>query len=282
MIKLEALQQQFQAYLMGDNERLTKDEAHSINAHINSTTNFSRQQRLQVYANAYRLRLKEVLQTDYPALHALLGEQSFAEMTRTYIAAYPSSYSSLRWFGQHLPTFFQETALYSTQPYLTELASVEWAIMLTADSEDAPTLTVNDMLTIPPAAWESMRVQLHPAVRRLDLHWNVMMIREQLLQEQTKKTKQKQPKQQEKPKSLRPQYQSTAVPWVLWRQHFCVHYTLLTQQAARALDFIHQGCSFAEMCVHLAEDMSEEKAGYYAASMLKNWLNDGLISKIIL
>ena len=61
--------------------------------------------RLDVYAHGYRLRLIEVLDADYPALHTLAGDELFEQLARAYIAAHPSVFPNARWFGIHLPHF---------------------------------------------------------------------------------------------------------------------------------------------------------------------------------
>jgi hypothetical protein len=131
------------------------------------------EERLAIYANAYRLRLLEALGTDYPGLHTLLGDDEFDAMGRAYIAAHPSSYFSLRWFGEHMGEFLRTTEPYSKYPVFAEMAAFEWAKSDAFDATDSAVVCINDMAAIPPDAWPGLRFVPHASLRRLDLRWNV-------------------------------------------------------------------------------------------------------------
>lgn len=51
--------------------------------------------RMRIYADGYVLRLVDCLQTDYPLLHKLLGEDMFSFFARAYIWHHPPSTTSL-------------------------------------------------------------------------------------------------------------------------------------------------------------------------------------------
>jgi len=55
------------------------------------------------------LRLLEALQTDYPALHAALGDEDFEQLCFAFIAAFPSTYPNLRWFGANMDAYLKAT-----------------------------------------------------------------------------------------------------------------------------------------------------------------------------
>ena len=55
--------------------------------------------RLRIYADAYRLRLADVLGQDYPATKAMLGDARFDALADAYLRAHPSTRPSVRHFG---------------------------------------------------------------------------------------------------------------------------------------------------------------------------------------
>ena len=61
--------------------------------------------RVQVYAGAYFLRLREVLVSDFPAVARILGDQRFDQMAREYLREYPSRDPSVRYLGRALVEF---------------------------------------------------------------------------------------------------------------------------------------------------------------------------------
>ena len=142
MSRLRALQQDFQHYVLLPDGRMDNQVGASAQA--------SAQERLGIYANAYRLRLLEALDTDFPGLHTLVGDEEFDRLGRAYIDAHPSQHFSLRWYGHQVAAFLRATPPYADHPVLAEMAQFEWAMSLAFDADDSPLVTVEDMLALPP------------------------------------------------------------------------------------------------------------------------------------
>ena len=49
-------------------------------------------------------------------MHAYLGDRSFANLVKAYIAANPSDQRSARWFGRHMPAFIAKSATFAKHP----------------------------------------------------------------------------------------------------------------------------------------------------------------------
>ena len=165
MTALRDLQRDFQAYVLGD--------ASAPPAAVDGTGAVSATDRLNVYADAIRLRFLEVLGQDYPGLHTLAGDDEFRSLGLAYVAAHPSHHPSIRWFGRHLHEFLRATAPWRDHPVLAEMARFEWAKGELLDAADSPVVGIEDIAAIPPDRWAGIRPRLKPAVRRLALEWNV-------------------------------------------------------------------------------------------------------------
>jgi hypothetical protein len=126
---LACLQHGFQDYLLHREQRITDQ--------LIVTPRCSAQERLSIYGDGYRQRLLAALETNFPALHALLGDMAFDRLGRAYIDAHPSQHPSLRWFGRQVSKFLRQTPLYASQPILAEMAAFEWAQGEVFDAEDA-------------------------------------------------------------------------------------------------------------------------------------------------
>jgi hypothetical protein len=217
--------------------------------------------RLRVYTEAYRLRLLENLENDYPALRAFIGEEDFAEIGGAYIEAHPSATRSVRWFGRHLPDF-----LVSRNPAAAELARFEWTSGEVFDAADAEALEVAAMAGVPPEAWPEMHLRFQPALCRLDLRWNVPAIVQAVQAGQS---------------APAAAMEAEARAWLLWRSaDLKVHWRPLDADEAAAIDAARAGASFGDVCERLCEWVEAEQAGLHAASLLKRWLADGLIAGI--
>ena len=144
----------------------------------------SRQAQLEVYSNAYVIRLVEALRSNYPALHQLLGDRDFDSMGRTYLRQNPPMHSSIRWFGHALARFLQSEQPYADLPIMSELASFEWALRHTVDAADAERLTVETLQAIALEHWGELRFILHPSASVMVLQWNTPPVWKALSAEQ--------------------------------------------------------------------------------------------------
>jgi hypothetical protein len=65
--------------------------------------------RLGIYAGGYVMRLLECLRTDFPALHALMGDTLFDFFVKSYIWTHPSTSPSLFDLGAGFPDFLERS-----------------------------------------------------------------------------------------------------------------------------------------------------------------------------
>ncbi|MBV8062220.1 MAG: putative DNA-binding domain-containing protein [Nevskia sp.] len=222
--------------------------------------------RLNVYADAYRLRLLEVLGNDYPTLRAVAGAETFEHMGRAYIETHPSDTPSVRWFGRHLPGFLQESRGWPRHELLAGIAAFEWGKGEVFDAPEAEPLELAAVAAVPPESWPEMRLLLQPALRRLDLRWNVP----ELFQAQD--TERSLPE---------PVAQDQAVHWLLWRDAALdIRWRSLGEDEAAALDAVLSGASFGAICDALCQWVEAEEAAMHAAGLLKRWVCDGLVVEL--
>jgi hypothetical protein len=126
--------------------------------------------RLEVYRRAYHGRLVECLADDYPALQASLGEREFERIARAYIARHPSTSPNLNAYGRRMAEFCErEAALegHAVRPFLTDLASLEWAIVEVIHAPGAEPLTLAGLSDVPIEQWADARLATTPAFRLL-------------------------------------------------------------------------------------------------------------------
>jgi hypothetical protein len=219
--------------------------------------------RLQVYADAYRLRLLEVLRNDYPVLLARLGLEAFEQRGRSYIAAHPSDTPSVRWFGRHLSEHLRATE--PERAELSELAAFEWAQGEVFDAPDERLAMMEEVGAIPAAAWPGMRLLLHPAVRRLRLRSNAPALASA------------HGGGRELPATA---IEDSAQDWLLWRQDLNIHWRPLSPDEAGAFDVVQGGGGFGQICERLCQWLAPEDVAMHAASLLKRWLSEGLLTQI--
>lgn len=286
MSALTDLQSDFQSFLLNGSERMLN--------RVTGTAKVSAETRLAIYYDAYRLRLLEALASNYPVLRAWIGDEEFENAGIAYLAAHPSRHFSIRYFGHRLPEFLTATETWRDSPFLAEMASLEWILSEAFDAEDGATLGIEDMARIPVDAWPGMRLQFHPAMRRLDLRWNVPVlwkaINQNLNVEKNAASCRCETSSTPAAENARPTETLHDVPtpeageypqaWLIWRQDFKTWFRSLSVDEAWALDAARRGETFAAICEGLCEWIDAQHVALHAAGLMKQWITDGLVGGI--
>jgi hypothetical protein len=168
MSALRRLQEDFQRYVLA--------RAGPVVQEIVDDATLGACARLEIYADAYRLRLLEALETDFTALHAFLGDEAFEALGRAYIERHASAHFSLRHYGRRMAEFLRTTPSYCENTLLGELAAFDWALTAAFDAADSPVVAVEEMAAVPADEWPRLSFAPHPSVIRLDLKWNAPAI----------------------------------------------------------------------------------------------------------
>lgn len=250
---LAELQQQFQQHvLMGD---ATVADA------IESSEQAPVATRLGIYSNAYRARLIEALAASYPRLHELMGDAAFNQAALEYIAAHPSHFRSIRWFGGLLAPALELS--HRKQPWLADLAQWEWALAAAFDAPDAQPIDESAFAAIGADEWPTLRFAFHPSVQRLAFHTNTPALFKALSEESATPPPERLPHEQQ---------------WLIWRRDLTTRYRSLDAVETRALDAALHGAAFEELCETLCACCDAKEVPLRAASLLRTWVSDGLIT----
>jgi hypothetical protein len=220
---------------------------------------------LDIYADAYVMRLTEALRSNYPAVQRALGDEDFDLMARGYLNLYPSAHASIRWLGDSLALFLRDQEPYREVPVLSELASFEWAMRHTLDGADAVRLTVEALLSVPVHRWSDLQFDLHPSVTRLSLQWNAPQLWRALTD----------PASPAAEESMEPFRQP--MHWLICRKPDLVSgWRSLSDAETAALDLLQQGGTFADICECVAAQGVGD-AAMQAAGLLRLWVKQGIL-----
>lgn len=233
---------------------------------ILSTARAGAARRLSVYAEGYRTRLSEVLRSDYPALADLLGDAGFGKLAREYIAAHPSRFPNVRWYGAELARHLSRTPNWRRRPVLSELARFEWALGLAFDAADAPLLTGEEIAGLPPQAWPGLRLALHPSAQLLTLRGNAPTIWRAMDAGETPPAA-----------SMR----DAPRTWLVWRKGYQPFYRVLPVEEAWALEAVARGRDFSAIVSGLRRIVGPQHAAQTGAQLLRNWLTEELLCGLI-
>lgn len=224
--------------------------------------------RLEIYRQAYRSRLTEALAANYPVLARALGDQSFAELARQYIAARPSRHASIRWFGDRLGAYCDESEGALPHPALRDLISLEWAICSAFDAADAELATREHLLSLAAEDWPALRLRFHPSVAVLELGWGVEPIWQALSRDLDEGIEHQVPQ---------PRSHNHAI--VVWRQELTPKWRSLDQVEAVCLAAALRGDDFSRWCELAAAQLDAVAAPAAVVGWLQRWLAEGLIAR---
>jgi hypothetical protein len=222
--------------------------------------------RLGIYRDAYRLRLIEVLGTDYEVLRKYLGDALFNALARDYIDAHPSTFRNVRWFGGRLADFLGSTPRYAAHPELAELARFEWALGLAFDSPDDEPVRFEQVVAVAPADWPELRFLPHASLHVIDLSTNAVAIWKEI----------------DERESFALETTPEPVAWAIWRKKHSPFFRSLGSDEAWALRALLARAGFGEICAGLCEWVDEEDAAPRAAGMLRSWVEEGWITELLI
>lgn len=256
-MSLKQLQSQMMQYLLHDDN--------SINQQVVTQGDVSNNTRLNIYKNAYKVRLKEVIDNDHQILGLYLGDELFDEMVAGYIQNHPSNYRSLRHFADQLPLFLSSQTPFNQHPIISELAHFERLLLIAFDANDTTRMTFETLQSIAHQDWPDLTFQLHPSVQIAHFSWNTVESWQAL-------------KQQSSPDTAITQNSI----WLLWRNYErLTEFRSLNEEEYMLITMMLTGKSFAMMCDYLLTCTTDSDAGELALHYLSTWLEQGLIREPI-
>lgn len=219
--------------------------------------------RLSIYRNGYRVRLRDALISEFPGLSKMMGRR-FDGMLESYVGTHPSTHYNIRWHGAGLAAFLRYGLPWRELPELADMASLDWAISTAFDAADEPVLPAADLADLPAESWANLRLRPQNNLQFLSLHHNVDAFRRAVDHDD------KRPRLRRYPKARH---------FLIWRDALVVRYRPIAADELSALHAAIQGKSFATLCESLFEFHPPAEALPRMASLLHQWLADGILSE---
>ena len=215
---------------------------------------------MDIYRNAYYIRLQAALAHDFPVLLTALGDEDFGHQIANYLQACPSTSPSLRNLGQRLPGWFRK----SDEQTLRDLAALEWAVLHAFDAAGASPLDADELVTISPEHWHQLRFELHPSLSLLQTQSNAHELWAGHRDKQ----------------AIPPIQSTTPHNLAIWRSPNGPTMRTMSEQGFLSLDGLRCGCSFGDICIRLAEQVPAEHVPAIAAQLLIGYFSNGWITAI--
>jgi hypothetical protein len=211
----------------------------------------SGEERLDVYANMYFFRLKDVLAEDFARTAAALGEARWHNLVTDYLVAHPPTRWSLRWAGEALPEFLGSHACGAERPWLADVAALERARNEAFQARDGEPLRPEALLNVHPDVWPALRFAAPPGTAVVESRWDLAAF--------WAEGGDAEPRVAEGGQAL----------LVTRDEHDDVRHEPVTPEEARAARLLLDGVPFAEVCEAWAESAAgEEEAAQRAVGLV--------------
>ncbi len=258
MPNLHELQCEFMAELM--------NQPNEFSCHVSQQGNISAARRIEIYTNAYKIRLRECIEVDHPALGQYMGDTLFDQMVEGYIRAFPSTFSSLRHFAENLPQFLGQYLPFKEYPILSDLAQFERLLLFAFDAAESERTDIADLQAIPADKWPEMTIRLHPSVQLFSTTWNVVEVWQALKQKQV-------------PPDAKKGQENI---WLLWRNNEqLTEFRSLGESESSMIMGVLRGDVFSTLCEAMLHFIPESNISEKTVGYLLTWLRSGIIRKLI-
>jgi len=138
--------------------------------------------RFDVYRNNVAVSLTEALETAFPVIRKLIGDENFKGLAGIFLRQHPPSSPVLMFYGQEMPSFLDGFEQLKHLPYLADVARLELALRESYHAADAEPFDPSILQELGEEALLKSRVRFAPAMRlirsRYPIHgiWQMNMV----------------------------------------------------------------------------------------------------------
>lgn len=216
-------------------------------------------ERLAIYQDGYFYRLYNALVDNFPLLASIMYEDEFSQLITAYIRNYPSHERGLQFFGQQLPSFIRSYHLNNEFPYLSEVATLDVALLRASLAANQSSLQLESLTRLTEQHLEQLELQFAAHVTCLEFKYNIVELWSsgQL-------------------NMLEPVKLDSTQTTLIWRKGLVNQFRIVNNDLEQqALKFVLDGVNFNAFCEYLNVNLAarEEHIGL----ILQQWISDELL-----
>jgi hypothetical protein len=132
--------------------------------------------RICIYRNNLRKGFLKALALEFPVIQRLVGEDYFSQLALVFQARHPSRSGNLHHIGQPFPQFLDGLLAGTPYSYLSDVAALEWAHLVSMGAPEATPLDPNVLLKFSTDSFSELCFTLHPACRLVRSAYPVLRI----------------------------------------------------------------------------------------------------------
>ena len=223
-----------------------------------SARGLSARDRLDIYYNAYRFRLIDVLMDTFEHTSIYLGDDWFNQLATDYVQSHPSTYKNIGLYGKDFPGFLAEQLPEDKE--VSELALLDWKLRRAFDGADSCVMTLEDLQQL--AGEDDFRMQAVPTLTTCTQHFNSLEIWNAINQDQIP------PKVEQLPEPIE---------ILIWRKGHSPHFRSLAKIESVAIACVCSGDTLDDIGAVLEKDFPDVDVAAEFGVMLHRWLDDEII-----
>ncbi|MBT8416386.1 MAG: putative DNA-binding domain-containing protein [Silicimonas sp.] len=132
--------------------------------------------RFDVYRNNVAVSLTEALETAFPVIARLLGDQNFRTMAGVFLRKHPPASPLMMYYGAEMPTFLRDFQPTASIGYLPDIARLELALRESYHASDRAPVDPEILQTTAPEQLMALTVTLAPSLRLVRSSWPIHAI----------------------------------------------------------------------------------------------------------
>ncbi|KRS16304.1 DNA-binding domain-containing protein [Roseovarius indicus] len=132
--------------------------------------------RFSVYRNNVAAGLTDALETSFPAIAKLIGQENFRKVAGTFLRQHPPQNPMMMTYGADFPAFLETFQPLQPLGYLPDVARLEQALRIAYHAADARPIDPAILQTLPPDALAGARFTLAPATQIIPSRWPIHAI----------------------------------------------------------------------------------------------------------
>lgn len=121
--------------------------------------------RFDVYRNNVAVSLTEALETAFPVIRKLVGEDFFRAMAGVFLRQHPPDSPLMMFYGTQMPEFLAQFAPAQSLPYLPDMARLELAMRESYHAADSSPVDPAILSQIPEDTLPQLRMGFAPSLR---------------------------------------------------------------------------------------------------------------------
>ena len=132
--------------------------------------------RFDVYRNNVAVSLGEALETAFPVVRKLVGDQNFKTLASVFLRQHPPSSPLMMFYGAEMPTFLEAFEPAKSIGYLPDIARLEVALRESYHAEDSTPVDPNALQAMAPDDLMAATLTLAPSLRVVPSPWPIYAI----------------------------------------------------------------------------------------------------------